>query len=790
MGGRFRGKSGVRGGRAASDRDVESSSKEIRINVVIPTQQESGYPSSQRPMQQEPHANEMIFDDCRQFESRQSSYRNQRQEHHDPIGDFNVNSRDRDFFENQRPGPQANRRFDVYGPERSNPILASQRGQRFEYYQDSGTYFDRGPPPAMTPDVHLRHRPSEVLYLDRRLGPHADPRVANRNYGSGPGFDNFQNPVPHHHSSLSSYRPDPARLANRAENAYGIERGPPRSRNDYGPGFIPDSNPRYPPIANDMGFDRPPPYESHHFEIEGGGGRDGVRGRGRARGRGEGDGRGRARGRGDGDGRGRARGRGEGDGRGCTRGRGQGFGGERRGRGKGIGGDLGKGQEGVREDEVYEVTDSGDGKKNRMRKGKKDISTEATESKERSSSTKTTITVSSSKQANKPSVKESTEPDCNTKYEFCETKSSISIKRNFEKPAELKKILEKHFDKKKIGAQMNFLEGTIIFSEKESTCIITVSASSKQEAKRLIKSMCQGIYHDLKVPCYFCVSSWKKDTGNKTSKSPWQSESMGDQDEDKIKNVPSDTIPKSTKTVCKGKNEATKKANDNKATKKKNKPVKESFQTVFKIAITITKGFESNQQLVAFLKKAAGEMGSKISEELESVSLLNGLTVCETMIADEGSANEITKNLNQVPGVKATSMPHELLNKQEKEETNDIKSVIKETSEQINELIEKELANHESKICQTGRSLLDLQSLLLSEKSGNDTESAQEVSTLMGKLRDLDSQKKEFEIRIEELKASLSMLEHNSASKEDVDNILRDVGIECKRLSAGFLRKT
>ncbi|RUS84807.1 hypothetical protein EGW08_007422 [Elysia chlorotica] len=776
MGGRFRGRGrghpGGRGSKMASSPDVDSSSKEIRINVVIPSPQH--------------------VDSYRQYESGQHGYGEQRPQRYDgPAQDFHAPSRGRDFSEGRRTGPP----YPDRGFDGLDHCMDYPRAPRQGSYQDSGRFVERRPPPAF---------------------PHDDlpySAGAGRHYDRDPGFD----------AGPPGYRQDYPH-AGRGGAPHG--QGPPRQGGNYGPEMMPDSRRGYPATAPDIRYERPPPYEGHNFGMEGAfqhGGRIGQeeqRGFNRGRGgpgfgRGEGERGGRGFGRGAerggrGFGRGGERGgRGSGRGEGERGGRGFGRGAERGGRGSGRGSEGGRpyekgkgygekkeygpggGQEEVgdkkeKAEKVNELNQQRNPKKKWQRRGKK---LEDNVLGEGSSSAETSSSVHSGcDPTRQPSVKAQTGQDSGKKNELCETKSSITIKRNFENPAQLEEMLERHFDKKS-NASMKFLEGTIIFSEKESVCIVVVTADSKQQAKRLIKNMCAGIYRELKVPCYFCVSGWKE-TNNNPSKGPEQTEKSGDQDSNQGKTGPADNQPTSKESVAKGKKKKGKKTEKGKSADETTAVPLQTFQTVSKIAITITRGFENTEQLVAFLQTAAGELGPALGEDPSSVSLLAGLTVCEYLVAEEAGAHKLSQALNQVPGVKATAMPHRVLTEQQTEKPKDIGSVISEASVTINELVEKELANHDTKICQTGRSLLDLQTLLSAEGSRPDEKSAQDVSSLMGRLRELEAEKKEFKHRVEKLRASLDGLELSSATEEDVDGILHGVGVECKRLSAGILKTT
>ncbi|GFR63949.1 ATP-dependent RNA helicase DEAH12, chloroplastic [Elysia marginata] len=359
------------------------------------------------------------------------------------------------------------------------------------------------------------------------------------------------------------------------------------------------------------------------------------------------------------------------------------------------------------------------------------------------------------------------------KDEPIHTKTSITIKKQFENTDELKQVFGKHFKTKKSAAEMKFLEEATIFTKTDTICVIIITSGSKQQAKRLIKMMCQGIHHDLLVPCFFCVSGWNIETP-KDSKAHGRAENK-----QQTNNNLADVLSTSIKPSCKEETEEVKEFKSGKPTKKESKTPK---QTVSKVAITISKGFESKQQLVAYLKEAVGEMASKVREEPDSICFLSAVTLCEYVFSDEASARGLSEVLNKVTGIKATCVSQKTRGKQQKEVIKEIKDTIQEAMTQINERFKMELENHASKVFQKYNSLLELQSKLTSDVSDNEANSAQEVLTLMDKLRELESQKKEFEIRIENLKTLLG----NATSHKDVENILRDCGIECKRLSAGL----
>ena len=812
--GRGRGKFGGRGGRAASGPNDDINSQAIQINLVIPTQQGNAHQSMDRGPQ------EISYDDHRPTDSRHGHNRNQRHESYGvPTHDVNAYPRQNDFRDHAsgpNRGPQhdmyrGNGRHDPYPGPRPDHYRDSrqgtgrdftgdpQRSQSSEYRGAGQPRYDQGAPTAMRYDAP---------YNDPMPTYHGDQIMGDRWHGGGPVF---QGPMEHHHhppppNAHLSYRQDP-RAYRRGPQADSFERGAPSPGNAYGPGVSHGtSSRRYPSTADDL---RPPPYESLGFDGEGRlQGREGPgmmyerepgRGRGEGRGHRGGLGRGGERGRGgQSEARGRRGGRGSAEG---GRGRGGGRGFNERGRGRG--GGRGRGQDA----DISEVDDMGhvEGREsaykeikedklnkrgqNRRRQGKSDKENKADETRERSSSPESVSSsctgisgdqgnksgvsskAKSSQKAKRAIVTETSDKSVlDQKHDLCQTKTSITIKKHFENVDQLRKVLEKHFQTKNRDGELNFLEETAICSEKESICIIEITAQSKQQAKRLIKNMCQSIHRDLKVLCFFCVSSWKGETEKKF-------------DFQQRKKVAAPKQDKATTEKQESGSESAKQTESGTTPKQKTKT---ADQSVSKLAITITKGFGCTEHLVQFLQEAAGELSSNFSEGPASVSHLDGLTVCEYIIVDKVNAQKIAKALNLASGVKATCMPHKIAVKEQDGGAMKIKAAIEKASLQMKESTENELARHAMKIESTGKSLIELQSSLSCEIPVDEEQRAQEVNAYIDKLKEMKSQKIEFENRIEKLENSLGLLRESTPSQKDVDSILRDVGIECKRLSAGL----
>ncbi|RUS84810.1 hypothetical protein EGW08_007425 [Elysia chlorotica] len=676
-----------------------------------------------------------------------------------------------DRYELERYVPYPDSRHHFHGGSRSSSRefargLEGYQRQEYQNHTDQDRFPHRGAARDMAHDFlprpHMGNMPGEF--------PHGDPR-------------------PRHWSNPGAFGRAPGQVYDLPRSGY--------YEGSCDPG--PDNYRAYPPTAGVLGPERPPPsgfYEwdtesrAEHGEVRGSRGGRQPRGRGGGRGScavGKGERRGRSCGVGRDESSGKRRnsavGRGclaEGihDGKAVREGKGGKGGGARGGRTPGADRDASTGE-------------GGDNKRQQQNfNNRKEGSSKAADSLKRSLSTQSNLSVNSSGTAasvgktdtNRPSVKDGFRAN-SSNHELVQIKTSLTIKKHFEDVAQLVTVLEKHFKKEQSDAAMAILETSAILSEKESFCIVDVTAGSKQQAMRLIINMCHGIHQDLQVPCHFCISSWKSDTGNNSSRCFEKSVRGTGDNQQKMTTTLTDTQPSSTGPGCKKQKEIVKDKEKNQSSNQKSKSLN---QPGSKIVITIEKGFDDKQQLVTFLQESAGALNSQLPQEPSFFSLLGGLTVCEYESLHGALAAELSKVLNQVPYVKAICLCNKPTKKQKKEETADIRSIIQEASSQINESVKKELAKHTSKLRQTEKSLSALEHVLPSQASGNEAERAQEASALLDKLREFDRQKKEFEQRIEKLKTKLDNLDHTSAAQKDVDAILRDVGIECKRLSAGL----
>ncbi|CAG5136790.1 unnamed protein product [Candidula unifasciata] len=390
------------------------------------------------------------------------------------------------------------------------------------------------------------------------------------------------------------------------------------------------------------------------------------------------------------------------------------------------------------------------------------------------------------------------------------TKASIQIGKCFEDIASFKEVISQNIELSAGNSSLEFVEGSVICSERQGLGTILVTASSKQLSKRLVKGLCAKLRKELKVNVEYDICGVEENKQVKEDNSPAKGKhhnksflKTNDFTRRSMRKKVTEIFEKSSLGDEKQKTTGNKKIDPSKAkvgeellaeTKaERNKSNDDTWEDPTKISVSINRIFPRKEDVFGLVSSIVEDKTICIRLVPNSVSMAKTQTLCDFEVSRKENIRLIIEKLQafEFNGVKVRCFvvaDGKSVGKDSSYKGENMQEQIKESIEKIRKKTQTVLDLHETKIELLDNALKVMESSVYNEEDSDnfDEDNNYEQAAFYDKLKEVTRQREMFCLRRDQLIESVSKLEPLTVTIKTLTDLLQSVGVECERLKAAL----